>query len=299
VTITAATWITDAKRYLLSGLVEQRNKLASSYTAGAGSLVFTYPLAGVTAGSRLSIGLNTFYVWAVNADGKTATVSGGEDGTTDADAASGAVVQVRPRFTDSELLARLNDELVSLSSPQNGLFQVKTKDLTYNPAVEGFDLTGVNDLQAIYEVRVQEPGPALDWPRMNSALWHLDRSAETSDFASGLCLKLHGSAYSGLTVRVVYKAPFTGLTTLTSDVAGTGVSTSAYDLPPRGAAIRLIEGSEIKRNFTESQPDTRRAGEVPSGARFNSYRGLLIDHQQRISGEAARLSQLYPPLRDI
>ena len=156
---TANDWVQETRSYLIGDTVTERNKLAADYTAGGSTLTFTYDLKGVAAGSRLSIGLNEFYVWDVNSTTKTATVSGGQSGTSDANATSGDVVWVRPKFTDFEILRAVNGELAALSSPQNGLFQVKTFDLTWNPAIVGYDLTGVTDLQSVYEVRAQAPGP--------------------------------------------------------------------------------------------------------------------------------------------
>jgi len=294
VTTTASAWVDRTRSRLVGSTVAERNKLAANYTAGDTTLTFTYDLNGIAKGTRLSIGLNTFYVWDINSTAKTATVTGGQDGTTDANATSGSVVWVRPRFTDAELLTAINEDLAALSSPQNGLFQIKTFDLTYDPVIVGYDLTAVTDLQDIYEVRYQTSGPEKDWPRIPKHLIRLDRSALTTDFASGSALKLLDGGQSGYDVRLIYKAPFTTLAALTTDVSTTGLPATAYDLPPLGAAITLMSGQEISRNFTDSQPDTRRATEVPSGARFNSYRGLMIQRQERIAAEAARLSQQYP-----
>ena len=58
-----------------------------------------------------------------------------------------------------------------------------------------------------------------------------------------------------------------------------------------------MAGREIKRNFTESQGDTRRAGEVAPGAVMQSSRNLQILRQQRITAESARLDALYPNVK--
>jgi hypothetical protein len=51
---------------------------------------------------------------------------------------------------------------------------------------------------------------------------------------------------------------------------------------------------EIKRNFTESQGDTRRGEEVTSGAIGNSIQNLQRLRRDRIQAEAARLIRGYP-----
>lgn len=293
---TAQTWIDRTRSRLLNGHVTDRNQLTANYTAGDTTLSFKYPLGAITKGARLSVGLNIFYVWDVGSNGTSATVSGGQEGSTDANAASGATVLVRPRFTDFEILTTLNEELAALSSPFNGLCQVKTFDLTYNTSIDGYDLTGISDLQAVYEVRYQEPGPYKDWPRIPSHHWRLDRSAFLSDFPSGNAIKIMQAGWPGYDIRVLYKAPYTTLTDSTTNLSTTGLHAQAWDIPPLGAAIRLMEGREIKRNFTESQPDTRRATEVPPGAVANSVRPLMIAYQGRIAQESARLEALYPSL---
>ena len=289
-------WINSTRSYLMSGYSEERNKLSSAYTAGDTTLTFTYPLGGIRPGARLSIGLNTFYVWSV--DGQVATVSAGEDSSTDANAASGTVVKVGPRFTDDEIWKALDADLSDLSSPSSGLFGIGTIDLTYNAIVNGYDLTTVSDLISIYEVKYLTPGPQMDNPRINSAGWRLNRNAITTQFPSGISLQLFEPAYPGYNVRVVYRKYFTTPATTSANVSTSGLLASAYDLPPLGAAIRLMAGREIKRNFTESQGDTRRAGEVAPGAVMQSSRNLQILRQQRITAESARLDALYPNIKN-
>ena len=289
-------WINSTRSYLMSGYSEERNKLSAAYTAGDTTLTFTYPLGGIRPGARLSIGTNTFYVWSV--DGQIATVSGGEDSSTDANAASGTVVKVGPRFTDDEIWKALDSDLSDLSSPSSGLFGIGTLDLTYNAIVNGYDLSSVSDLISIYEVKYLTPGPQMDNPRIHTAGWRLNRNAITTQFPSGISLQLFEPAYPGYNVRIVYRKYFTMPTTTATNVSTSGLLASAYDLPPLGAAIRLMAGREIKRNFTESQGDTRRAGEVAAGAVMQSSRNLQILRQQRITAESARLDALYPNFKN-
>ena len=288
-------WINTTRSYLMSGYSEERNKLSAAYTAGDTTLTFAYPLGGIRPGARLSIGLNTFYVWSV--DGQIATVSAAEDSSTDANAASGSIVKVSPRFTDNEIWRALKDDLYDLSSPSSALFDIGTIDLTYNAIVNGYDLASADNLISIYEVKYLTPGPQLDNPRINSNGYRLNRDAITSQFASGISLQLFQPAYPGYNLRIVYRKYFTIPSSITTDVSTTGLLDSALDLPPLGAAIRLMAGREIKRNFTESQGDTRRAGEVAAGAVMQSARNLQVLRQQRISAEAGRLDALYPSFK--
>ena len=290
---TGSDWISQTRSYLMSGYAENRNKLAVAYTAGSGTLTFSYALEGIRAGTRLCIGLNTFYVWSIS--GQTAVVSGGEDSSTDANAPIGSLVRVAPRFTDNEIWDQLGNDLGDLSSPSNGLFGINSVDLTYNATINGYDLGPISDqILSVYEVKYLTPGPQLDNPRITTNGFRLNRNAINTQFPSGISLQLFQPAMPGYNVRVVYRSVFTMPSTSFANVSSTGLLPSAYDLPPLGAAIRLMEGREIKRNFTEGQGDTRRAGEVAPGAILQSARGLQQMRAQRIAAEAAKLDALYP-----
>jgi len=290
---TVNDWVTTTRSTLMSGYVENRNKLSIAYTKGGSTLTFAYPPDGIRAGARLSIGTNTFYVWTIS--GQQATVSAAEDGSTDQDAPVGSLVRVSPRFTDDEIVKALAADLNDLSSPANGLFGIGTVDLTYNAILNGYDLgPTASDLISIYEVKYLTPGPQMDNPRIHTTGWRLNRNAISTQFPSGMSLQLFEPAYPGYNVRVVYRSNFSMPTTLYANVSATGLLPSAYDIPPLGASIRLMAGREIKRDFTESQGDTRRAGEVPAGAVAASSRNLQILRQQRITSEAAKLEAIYP-----
>ena len=290
---TGSDWISQTRSYLMSGYAENRNKLAVAYTAGSGTLTFSYALEGIRAGARLCIGLNTFYVWSIS--GQTAVVSGGEDSSTDANAPIGSLVRVAPRFTDNEIWDQLGNDLGDLSSPSNGLFGINSVDLTYNATINGYDLGPISDqILSVYEVKYLTPGPQLDNPRITTNGFRLNRNAINTQFPSGISLQLFQPAMPGYNVRVVYRSVFTMPSTSFANVSSTGLLPSAYDLPPLGAAIRLMEGREIKRSFTEGQGDTRRAGEVAPGAILQSARGLQQMRAQRIAAEAAKLDALYP-----
>lgn len=293
----AADWVAETRQMLLGGINEERNKLSAGYTAGSDTLQLQYPTGGIQSGARVSIGTNTFYVWSVN--GQIATVSGGEEGTTDANASTGDVVRVRPRWTDNEILTALNFDLNDLSSPQHGLFRSQSKTFTYDSTLDGYNMSSVaGDVMSIIEVRYQTTDDSKMWPRIPTTMFRLVRDMPTTDFASGLALLLYEPANSGYSVYVTFRRPFSQLTNLTTAKTDTGLLTTAYDLPPLGAAISLMAGREIKRALTETQGDTRRAQEVSSGAANASLNGLRVQRQNRIVAERARLDAQYPIIKD-
>ena len=116
----------------------------------------------------------------------------------------------------------------------------------------------------------------------------------TDDFSSGFALRFDQPTRSGR-LRVVYKAPFTPLSQESQNLNSySGLPVTCEDIVNIGTQIRLMAPREIKRNFIESQGDTRRAEEVPAGAVGNSITNLLRMRRDRITAEAARLARQYP-----
>lgn len=291
--------IEGTRRHLLTGQPEQLNKLSASITASLTdtTITFTYDLGGIQAGSIIELELEEIFVFAVSATPKQIIdCIRGYNGSTAATHASGVTATVRPKFSQHRILKAINDDLSDLSSPYNGLYQIKTVDITFNPSRMGYDLTGVTDILSIAEVRFRAPGPMRTWPRIDNYV--LERNMPTSgtygDFPSGFALVLYESAQPGFPIRVRYRAPFVALTTLAQDVLTiAGLPNSAHDIPPYGAAIILAAGREVKRNFDEAQGEPRRADEVPPGAQTQSLSGLRQLRRDRIMSEAARLRSFY------
>ena len=287
---TAATVIDRTLRQLLSGTVESRNKLATSIDASATSVVVSYNLDGLRAGQVCEIDSEIMYIWETDPVAKTLTVQRGFNGTTAAAHTSGAIVTVSPRFPRAQVLEAINDELADLSSPMHGLFQVKTMNLDYNGSDTMVNLTGVTSIIDLLNVSVRYM--VDDYPVARKV--RLVRDMPTDDFASGFALRFDQGVFPGR-LRIVYKAAYSAASTEATDInSACGVQESATDIVALGAQIRLMTPREIKRNFTESQGDTRRADEVQAGAVGNSVSNLLRLRRDRIQAEAARLARAYP-----
>lgn len=292
---TLSDLIEETRRHLLSYRREPMNKLNADVGEGATSLTFQYDLKDIKAGCYVQIGLELFHVWEVNETAKSAVVEPAQLGSISGVHDQGDLVTVNPRFPNFAIARAINEELAVLSSPTSGLFAVRYLDLEPNPQSLGYDLAAASSIIDVMEVRQRSHSS-------NEKLWPLvpafefSRSVNAADFPSGYALFLRGGSHANQPIRVTYKAGFTPLTALTDDVtAVSGLPLSAHDIPPIGAAVRLAAPREIKRNFTESQGDTRRADEVPPGSVSNSVRVLMGQRMQRIKEEAATLSQQYPP----
>lgn len=287
---TIAQVINRTQRQLLSGVVEERNKLSGNLTTSATTVTFTYELAGIRAGSLIEIDAEQMYVWSVTDATKTATVERAFNGTTAAAHTSGAIVIVNPRFPRSQILEAINDELADLASPMHGLFQVKVLDLNYNGSDRQVNLPAVATIIDLLEVRSRYKSDDYQQVRAVKLL----RDMPTKDFGSGMALQLDQDIRQG-DLRITYKAPFIKATVEADSIQTIcGYPESAEDILVIGAQIRLMTPREMKRNFTESQGDTRRSDEVPPGAVSNSITNLLRMRRDRITAEAARLTRQYP-----
>lgn len=291
--MTTANDLIDATLdWILGGQDEKVNVLASGLSSSATSLTFSYGLDGIVPGATIALGLEVMRVVDTSSVSNSATVLRGQRGSTAASHATNALVQVNPRWSRWSVFRAINDDLDDLSGL--GMYQMKTVDLTYNASHSGYDLTGVTDIENIYSVRYSVPS-TKEWPLLKASEYRFDRNASTTDFASGFSLVLYQGGYPGRTVRVAYKAPFTRMTGATNDVQSVaGLPSTANDLPPLGAAIRLMAGHEAGRIGYESQPDSRRPEEVPAGSSLQAVSGWARLRRDRIDSELRRLARRHP-----
>jgi hypothetical protein len=275
---------------MLAGVVEERNKLSATINSSATSVVTTYDLGGLRAGSVFEIDSELFYVWEANPASKTVTVERGYSGTTAASHTASALITLNPRFPRAQMLDAVNADLDDLSSTANGLFRVVTVDLTYNGSDRQLNITSSGTILELLDVRLRYQ--ADDYPVIHSA--RLQTGLPTTDFASGNTLVLDEPVMAG-TLRVRYKAPFVRATTEASDLTtDCFLPATCDDIIEMGVVMRLMAGREIKRNFTESQSDTRRPDEVQAGAVANSVANIQRLRRERVVAEAGRLKAQYP-----
>jgi hypothetical protein len=163
-------------------------------------------------------------------------------------------------------------------------------DIQYNGNDPMINLPSTNDVIELLEVRLRYR--SNDYPMIRRTT--IVRNMPTSDFGSGTALKFNEPCRSG-TLRITYKAPFGRVVRETDDLQLiTGFPVSAEDILVMGAQIRLMTPREVRRNFVESQGDTRRSDEVPAGSQNNSIANIVRLRRERIIAEAAKLDSQYP-----
>jgi len=294
---TAQTWIDNTRNMLLSGYVEEMDVLTAAVSNTTVQQVTVQGVATSWAkGVVFEIGNEMFYVIDVNTAGNVISVFRGYGGSTPSTHAIGDMVRVSPKFPTFRIVQSLNDDLNDLSSPDNGLFQMKTTSFTYNASVDGYNLAGLtsDEINSIYSVTYADIGVEATEPEVMS--WTLKRNRDTSAFASGLALVLYTGAWPGQTVTVMYKSPLTQITDGTTALSTVGLAATAYDLPPLGAAMALMTTTPIRREFLDAEGTSRLAEEVPPGAISASFRDLMGRRRARLQAESGRLVARYPQM---
>jgi hypothetical protein len=188
------------------------------------------------------------------------------------------------------LLEAINDEMSDLSSPMHGMFQVKNLDIKYNGSDRQVNIPVFLDVIDLIDVRWRNKSD--DYRLVNGV--KLIRNLPTKDFGSATALQIDTDVPVA-DVRVTYKSPYSRAASENDDLqVNCGYPQAAEDILIIGAQIRMMSSREIKRNFTESQGDTRRSDEVPPGAVGNSITNLIRLRRDRITAEAAKLARQYP-----
>lgn len=288
-------WIEQARQHVYGTRRPAMNRVTHDVTPSDEEIVFDFPLDGgpngVSAGSILSLRGEDLYVWAVDPTQKKVTVQRGMNGSMPQAHPRGSLAWIAPRVTDWQVLQALNADLDDLSAPANGIFRVGVVDRTFAPSLYGYDIASDMLESGIIDVRWHDNTPYQNWHRLVG--FNVQANLPLADFPSGMALRLTEYGTPGQPFRIRYRAALRHVD-YDDDAALTGLPASAYDLPPLGAAIRLMSGEEVARNDTRAQGDPRRAAEVPPGAVINSYRGLQALRASRIAAEAGRLASVNP-----
>ena len=292
--MTAQVWIDSTRDMLLSGYVEELDIITGNVLVGDSEIIVQGYASSIVKGVVIEINAELMYVLQVAST--TISVLRGYGGSTAAAHTANDIVRVSPKFPTNRIISSLNDDLADLSAPGQGLFQMKTTSFTYNAGVDGYDLTGLTsaEIDSIYSVTYADIGTEAAEPDVSS--WRLRRNRDTASFSSGLALILYTGAWPGQKITVMYKSPFTPIANSTTPLVDVGLATTAYDLPPLGAAMALMTTTPIRREFLDAQGTSRMADEVPPGAISASFRDLMGRRRARVEAESGRLVSQYPQL---
>ena len=246
--------------------------LDGAYTAGGVSLVLNESFTTIGIGALISIDYELFYVQATNQGTRTVTVIPGYFGTTQANHADNAIVEVDPRMPASMLLDFAEMEIRSWGSE---LFRVTPIEVGVTARDRTYDLgiAAGQDIYSILDIRIKPPAGA-----QSSSWWNFNwvgnahvrsqarllRNQSVSDFPSGYALQLNEAPRRSTTVRVWLAQPFdldpfTGSTDLVSAV---GLKPDWFDIVEFGARWRALQGIAVGRTDWRRGSMSRESEEV-------------------------------------
>jgi hypothetical protein len=290
---TVADLVADVRRRVYGSMTENVNLFQESALANADELKLELGVDGIQRGMLLSSGLNVWFVKGVYATDNTVFVIPGYDNSPKNPVVVGDMLYVRPRMTDWFAFNAINDELRSLSSPENGLYRIGTwvsqVDSTYQTYVVPVDVTNMVNL---LRVRWRYPGTTDVWVDVQPRFFRWVYSNEQN------VIRILIGIPSGTDVEFTYRGSFTLATSLSDDpVADCGLTETMLDIPPLGAASNLLRTTESRRTQISSQGDTRRPDEVPVSSNSSIASQLDRQYRDRVQEEMIRLVNRIPIYR--
>lgn len=259
--------INRVRRDALLGLRGPIYTLGFPHSAGATQLYLAQDPTQIGPGSVLAIDSELLYVLNVDAASKLATVVPGYLGTTPANHAVNAFVEVDSRVPKAALIDYAQQEVASWGSQ---LFRVAQVDI----AVSHLERTYELDADSIYFIlgaRVSPLATEIEegtwswsgdaWPRVEA---NLLRRMPTGDFPSSFAVQLTQFPRNTSTVRVAYAMPFdTSTFTLDTDlVADVGLLPDWFDLLELGVRWRALSSGLVGRTDARAAGMSRNAEEV-------------------------------------
>jgi len=294
-------------RNVMSNQREFTANLSADYLTGATTLLMTGVQAqSIQVGSILAIDTEVFLVQAVSVTTATipvytVTVTPAYEGSTNANHSAGTTVYINPKYTRWAIAVAINDALAAMSAPGMGLMREGYTTITFNPVLRGYDLAAAgvpSDFHTILSLSFDLPDPTHYFPMIRS--FRVGRGIVNTKIPGGYALFLNSSAMPGLPMQIAYGAPFISATSTAQDMhTDIGLPLTCLDIPAIRAEIDLTLVREIKRNFTDSQPDMRKATDVVAGNVMNSVSGLEALYQKRMDEEANRFRNRWPQYKSI
>ncbi len=286
--------VADTRRIAYGSMADQLNFLDAEYLEADATLTMKLDVTNLTPGMVLSSGLNVWYVIGTEPDPKRVHVVASYDNSHNGPLPIGSPVMIRPRVTDWLLFCYLNDQIRALSSPTYGLYREGSwEDENLNPVWGVYPIpTEAQGMTNLIRAQVKQYASQDLWTDVDANYidWQPERDS----------IRIKGYIPGGMPIRFDYKAPFAPAANLTADIeVDCGLPESMHDIPPLGAAIRLLRTTENRRNQTHNQSDPRRADEVLQGGNSGAAADLNREYRQRINDEAIRLTNRNPYVRPM
>lgn len=289
--------IADTRRMAYGSLHDQINLIAEPAAAGATQIKLDMDVSGITQGMSLSSGLNVWYVRGIDTAANTVQVIPGFDNSPKKPVAVGDFVFIKPRVTDWYMFETMNQEILRLSTPEHGLYQIAMWEAQVDPTYQTYAIPSeAFNMIGLLRVRYRMPGTTDVWYDVPEKAYRVQLNTGSGDSY----VRILRNIPSGTNVQFLYKAPFSQASDLDDNVNEVcGLSPTMVDIPTLGCLATLLRTTESRRGQVQQQGDARRAQEVVAGSNLAVASRVERDHQMRIWEEAARLTQRVSIVRSL
>lgn len=286
---TVASLIEETKRLVYGATRLALNRLAVGISTSDTTLTLEFDVKEAVQGAMISIDDELMWVISSSSASKQLTVMRNHLGSALATHALGAIIEVNPRFPRAYIKRVLQQEIDSWGSR---LYKVASSNISFTSTTRIYDL-GLTNFINVIDARISPYTGRTT--KSNPYRWAVLRDMDTADFASGAAFEFLGEYPSSGIVRIKAAQEFdVSVWTDTTDVELLGLSTSMTDIPPIGAAWRLMSTREVGRTNMQAQPEPRRSEEVPAGHIASVAAQLKKLRDDRIDEERWTLMQRYP-----
>lgn len=290
--------IADTRRMAYGTLTDQINLVAQPAAAGATEIVMELDVSGITPGMMLSSGLNVWYTRSIDVASNTVTVIPGFDHSPQEAVAANDFVYIKPRVTDWYMFETMNQEILRLSTPEHGLYQIASWTAEVDPTWQTYEIpqAAFTNMISMLRIRYRLPGSPDVWIDIPEKSYRIQFNVtQGSSF-----IRILRNIPSGTDIEFVYKGKFNQADSLNDNVNTVcGLSETMVDIPTLGCLATLLRTTESRRMQVQQQGDARRAGEVGGGYNMQVAQMVEKDHQMRIWEEAARLISRNPIIRSL
>lgn len=243
--------VADTKRMAYGSMSEQINLVAASYTAGSTELYLDMDITGITPGMVLSGGLNVWYVRNIDAGSNLVYVIPGYDNSPQKALPVGEFIYIKPRVTDWYMFESLNQEILRLSTPEHGLYQIKSWTVDVDPTWQTYEIPSTAfDMIGLLRVRYRSPGSSDVWIDIPDKSYRV----QLTDAQGTSYIRLLRNIPSGTEIKFLYKAPFNQAENLSdSAITVCGLSETMVDIPTLGVLGTLLRTTESRRGQVQTR----------------------------------------------
>lgn len=262
------------------------NRIIADLDGTTGDFFLDFPIDGVGQGTILEIDDELLFVVAATESTKQVSCLRGFRGTVAAAHSAKSYVQINPRFPRILVRDTMREEVDSWGAD---IYRQTLMDADVGSNVADIDVadaTGFDDLIDVLRVWRTEPTTG----RMVTI--HSYRTEPDIDGPGTCHLYLnHYYGSTGFRLKVARQFDTSVWTFATDLVADVGLSADMQEIAKWGAAWRLVSGREVRRLFTESEGEGRKAEEVPVQANLSAGRVFKQFRDMAYSASVMKLRQ--------